>query len=232
MNIAIIPARGGSKRIPGKNIKLFHGKPIIAYAIETALASGLFSRVVVSTDSKEIAQVAQEYGAEVPFLRPKDIADDFATTASVLSHGLGWFRSQGDEIEALCCIYPTAVFLRQEYLQKGHELLNSCTASSVFSVAEFPSSPFRAFLAGGDGSLRMAYPEHELSRTNDLPEMYFDAGQFYWLNAEKFAVNPQLYTSDARPVTIPSYLVQDIDTLDDWIYAELIFEIIEKKRKE
>ncbi len=229
MNIAIIPARGGSKRIPGKNIKNFFGKPIIAYSIEVAKKSGVFDRIVVSTDSKEIADVSQKYGADVPFVRPKEISDDFATTASVLEHALSWFIENEGPVNCACCIYATAPFIQAKYLKYGYEKLVDQKVSTVFSVAKFPSSIYRSLQINKSGHLAMVNPEHELTRSNDLPETYFDAGQFYWLEVHKFFENCRLYSDDALPIVLPRYLVHDIDTLEDWQHAELMYEVIQKR---
>lgn len=229
MNIAIIPARGGSKRISGKNIKLFCDKPIIAYSIEAANESGIFDRIIVSTDSVEIAAVANKYGAETPFVRPEKISDDFATTASVVEHALSWFAEKGESVDFACCIYATAPFVQSKYLQQGYEKLIQQNNSVVFSVTSFPSSIYRALEINKKGYLSMIYPEHELSRSNDLPEAYSDAGQFYWLKVEKFMENHRLYSKDALPIILPRYLAQDIDTPEDWQKAELMYGVIQKR---
>jgi len=225
MNIAIIPARGGSKRIPNKNIKDFLGKPIIAYSIETALLSRLFDKVIVSTDSEEIATVAKKYGAEVPFIRPCEISDDFATTADVIKHSLDWAINNIGKIKYACCIYATAPFVQVKYLKEGHHVLAEKDVSSVFSVTSFSFSIFRA-LKIQKNRLEMFWPEHEKTRSQDLPEAYHDAGQFYWLNISKFLENPKMYYSDSMPVILPRYLVQDIDTLQDWQRAEMMYKAL------
>jgi pseudaminic acid cytidylyltransferase len=224
MTIAIIPARGGSKRIPHKNIKLFSGKPIISYSITAARASGVFTRIMVSTDSDLIAEVAQEFGAEVPFKRPLELADDHTPTAPVILHALEWLTRQGEPAEYACCIYPTAPFLQPQYLRQGYELLRNRKVSSVFSVTTFPFPIFRALKINDQGCLEMFWPEHELIRSQDLPEAYHDAGQFYWLNCKIFLQERRIYGKDALPVVLPRYLVQDIDTLEDWERAELMFQ--------
>ncbi len=229
MNIAIIPARGGSKRIPGKNIKPFCGKPIIAYSIEAAREAAIFDRIIVSTDSEEIAAVAWEYGAETPFMRPAEIADDFATTASVIEHGIKWFVEQNEPPDYLCCIYATAPFVQPDYIKQGFGIIVTAGVSSVFSVTRYQSSIYRALQIGEGGHLAMVFPEHELTRSNDLPEAYCDAGQFYWLDAAKFMVEPRIYTKDALPVILPRFLVQDIDIMEDWHMAELMYEVGQKK---
>lgn len=229
MNVAIIPARGGSKRIPGKNIKPFLGKPLIAYSIEAARESALFERIIVSTDSEEIARVATEYGAETPFRRPARLADDFTTTAAVVEHALHWLQSEKIPVEALCCIYATAPFLRPADLRAGFALLRAHRVSSVFPVTTYAASIFRALTIEDDGHLAMIWPQHELTRSNDLPEAYHDAGQFYWLEAESFRRHGKMYGPDALPLVLPRYLVQDIDTPEDWLLAELMYESLQRR---
>ncbi len=223
MNVAIIPARGGSKRIPGKNIKLFAGKPIIAWSIEAAVATGLFARVIVSTDSEAIAAVAREYGAETPFVRPAVLADDFTTTADVLLHALGWLADHGYTATRACCIYATAPFVQQRFLREGYGILTQSGSASVFTVTTYPASIHRALKIEADGRLAMVWPEHELTRSNDLPVTYYDAGQFYWLDVPRFLAEKKIYSQDSRPVILPRFLVQDIDTLEDWETAERMF---------
>lgn len=227
MNVVIIPARGGSKRIPGKNIKLFAGKPMIAYSIEAARNTGLFDRIIISTDSEEVAVVAREYGAETPFVRPPELADDFATTADVVLHALDWLAGHGQEPERVCCLYATAPFVQSDFLRQGHDLLLRSGAASVFTVASFPTSPFRALTITEKGRLTMLWPEYELSRSQDLPEAYHDAGQFYWLDVSRFRQEKRIYGSDARPLVLPRYLVQDIDTPEDWRTAEIMHQALQ-----
>ena len=223
MNIAIIPARGGSSRIPGKNIKLFAGKPIIAYSIEAAKASEVFDRIIVSTDSGKIAKVAIAYGAEVPFLRPKKLSDDHTPTAPVIAHALQWFKDRGHIFEFACCIYATAPFVKPEFLKEGYEIIAKHNVTSVFSITTYSFPIFRSLRITDKGTLAMFWPEHELTRSQDLPEAYHDAGQFYWLKVDSFLESRKIYNSDAMPVMLPRYLVQDIDTPEDWITAERMF---------
>jgi pseudaminic acid cytidylyltransferase len=225
MNIAIIPARGGSKRIPHKNIKYFLGKPIITYSIETAIKSELFDKVIVSTDSEEIANISKKYGAEVPFMRPKEISDDFSTTIDVLKHAANWCLTNFKDVKYICCIYATAPFLQVNYLKEAYEILINNHASSIFSVTQFSFPIFRAFKIE-NGKLKMFWPKHETTRSQDLPEAYHDAGQFYWVDFKKFITKPKIYYSDSLPIILPNYLVQDIDTLEDWDIAELKYRII------
>jgi len=218
MNIAIIPARGGSKRIPKKNIKDFCGKPLIAYSIETALKSKLFDKVVVSTDDDEIAQVAKKYGAEV-LQRPKELADDFTGTGAVTAHALSVYKGY----KYACTIYATAPLLQVEYLKKGYEELKSSDAIRAFSVTSMPFPIQRTFKIV-DGRCEMFFPEYFSSRSQDLEEAYQDAGQFYW---EKVGVKSDeiMFGKDSIPIILPRYLVQDIDTLEDWERAEKLYKI-------
>ena len=220
MVIAIIPARGGSKRITKKNIKSFAGQPIISYSIKAAKTAGLFDRIIVSTDSEEIAEVAKSCGAEVPFMRPAELADDFSVTVSVLLHALKWLSEHGFTADYFCCIYATAPFIQPGHIIEGFSLLKKRNVATAFSVTTFPYPIFRALKIGEDGCIEMFWPEHENSRSNDLPEAYHDAGQFYWGNTKRFLTEKKLFSSDSAPVILPRYLVQDIDTLEDWETAE------------
>lgn len=224
MSVAIIPARAGSKRIPKKNIKPFLGKPIIAYSIEVAKKCELFDRIIVSTDSEEISKVAQKCGAEVPFMRPSKLSDDYTGTDDVIKHALNWLESNGDTHEFACCIYATAPFLRVDYLKKGYALLLKENASQVFSVTTFPYPIFRALKANDNNRVEMVWPEHRKTRSQDLPEVCHDAGQFYWLNVEKYCEENQLPYNDSVPLFLPRSLVQDIDTQEDWDLAEKMFK--------
>lgn len=226
MNVAIIPARGGSKRIPKKNIRAFEGKPIIAYSIEAALASGLFARVVVSTDDAEIARVAEAYGAEVPFFRPVDIADDMTGTAPVVKHAVEELIASGADIALVCCIYATAPFVRAEDLVAGHaELSTSPDKAFAFSVTSFPFPIQRALAVRGGGAVPM-YPEYAEARSQDLEEAFHDAGQFYWGRRQAWIDETPLFAQTSIPIILPRHRVQDIDTLDDWLRAELMFRAL------
>jgi pseudaminic acid cytidylyltransferase len=228
MNVCIIPARGGSKRIPKKNIRDFCGKPMIARSIEAAKAAGIFDRIIVTTDAEEIAVVAKACGAEVPFIRPPELSDDHASTDAVVIHALNWFKNSGIELEYACCLYATAPFVKPEYLRKGLELVKSAGASTGFSVTSFPFPIFRGLKINQKGALEMFWPEHRLTRSQDLPEAFHDAGQFYWLNVRKYMKTPTLYAPDAVPIILPRHLVQDIDTPEDWARAEFMFQSLEK----
>lgn len=223
MKAAIIPARGGSKRIPGKNIKSFAGRPMIAHSIEAARQTGLFDRIIVSTDSEEIAMVARQFGAETPFVRPAALADDFTPTAEVILHALDWLASHDRPVAHACCLYATAPFVQPRFLRQGFDTLLQSGAASVFTVTTYPASIHRALKIEADGRLAMFWPEYELTRSQDLPEAYLDAGQFYWLDARRFLAEKKIYSVDARPVIMPRYLVQDIDTPEDWLTAEAMY---------
>lgn len=225
--IAVIPARGGSKRIPKKNIKNFHGKPLIAYSIEVAKRTKLFDKIVVSTDSQEIAEIAIEYGADVPFLRPKELADDFTGTEAVTQHTLEYFKNQGEEFDFLCTIYATAPLLQENYLKEGYGKLKNSNAINAFSATSMPFPIQRTFKLTKNSRCEMFFPEHYRTRSQDLEEAYQDAGQFYWKKINKQS-NEIMFGKDSIPIILPRYLVQDIDTLEDWERAELMYEVLEK----
>lgn len=227
MIAAIIPARGGSKRIHKKNIKEFVGKPIIAYSIEAALNSKIFDRVIITTDSVEIADIAKQYGAEVPFFRPKELSDDRTPTAPVIAHAVNYLREEGDFPEYVCCIYATAPFLQPEYLVQGLQEIRQHQCATCYSVTTFPFPILRALKISGTGYLEMFWPEYEMTRSQDLPEAYHDAGQFYWVDCEKFMETPKLYSKNSRPIQLPRHLVQDIDTLEDWTRAEYMYKALQ-----
>lgn len=227
MNIAIIPARGGSKRIPGKNIKSFAGKPIIAHSIEAARQAGVFDRIIVTTDDMEIAETSRRFGAETPFVRPPELSDDHTPTAPVLAHCLAWLAEQKTPARYACCIYATAPFVRPMYIRQGFDILSGGRTTAVFSVTTFPFPIFRALKIEENGSLRMFWPEHELTRSNDLPAAYHDAGQFYWLEVATFLQERRIYGRNALPVVLPRYLVQDIDTPEDWETAEHMYHALQ-----
>lgn len=220
MNIAIIPARGGSKRIPRKNIRLFAGKPMIAHAISAAKASGLFDHVVVSTDDTEITRIANEWGAETPFVRPLALADDHTPTVPVIAHAINACEALDWNIDRACCIYPGVPFIQVDDLKSALELLEASGADYAFPVTEFPSAIQRALKMNAAGRLSPFYPEHELTRTQDLEPAYHDAGQFYWGTRQAWLHNPRIHSSGVGLV-IPSWRVVDIDTPDDWQRAEI-----------
>jgi N-acylneuraminate cytidylyltransferase len=222
--IAIIPARGGSKRIPRKNLKPFDGVPMIARSIQTALDCGLFSRVVVSTDDEEIAALARTHGAQVPFMRPAALADDFTGTAAVIVHALQALREQGSQFDYACCIYATAPLLQARFLEQGLQLLQQHPDKSfAFSVCDFGFPVQRALTMDHQGALTALYPEFRNTRSQDLPAAYQDAGQFYWGRSNAWLRGEVLYSPASLPVILPRHLVQDIDTSEDWKRAEYLY---------
>jgi pseudaminic acid cytidylyltransferase len=222
IKVAIIPARGGSKRIPRKNIKAFFGKPMIAWSIEVAKKSGIFDRIIVSTDDEEIASIAREWGAEVPFIRPAELSEDLTATIPVISHAIQWLIEQGEELEAICCIYATAPFVEATDIVKGYEELISGGWSYTFSVTDFSAPIFRSFKLSENGGVEMFYPERFNTRSQDLPDAYHDAGQFYWGRKESWLQGKIFFSNQSKPIIIPRWRVQDIDTLSDWQRAEQI----------
>jgi N-acylneuraminate cytidylyltransferase len=223
MSICIIPARGGSKRIPRKNIREFYGKPMIAWSIEVAKKSGLFDRVVVSTDDQEIAEIAKSYGAEVPFLRTPELADDFTGTIPVVADAIRRLRLLGHNDSEICCIYPTAPFITVHDLRDGFERLKTGHWSFIFSATTYSFPIFRSFQKRESGGLEMVFPEHFNTRSQDLVEAYHDAGQFYWGTAEAWLTETVIFGSNSTLVEIPRWRVQDIDNEEDWVSAEQIF---------
>ena len=230
MIVAIIPARGNSKRIPGKNIKLFSGKPIIGWSIEVALDSKLFDRVIVSTDDEKIREVAISYGAECPFVRPADLSDDFATTTAVMTHAVKWLNDHSYDVSEACCIYPTAPLLQLEDLKSAKQLIDSNEWAYVFSATQLPPQVFRSFKHGDNGEVEMLFEDYLNTRSQDLPELYQDAGQFYWGTAEAWLLQKKIFAKDSTIVKLPAWRVRDIDTHDDWDAAEKIFNQLTDKR--
>ena len=230
MSICLIPARGGSKRIPRKNIRDFNGKPLIAWSIETALSTGVFTRVIVSTDDDEIAEVAQKFGAEVPFERPAELSDDHTATIAVVRHALDWLDGEGALPAALCCLYATAPFARPEDIQAGMDLL--AEAEFAVPVTTFPYPIQRALRLSDASRLNMLEPENYDVRSQDLPEAWHDAGQFYCGRTNAWRQEDRLLGPAAAAIKIPRWRVQDIDTEEDWARAELTFRILTEKRRE
>lgn len=226
MRVAFIPARGGSKRIPRKNVRPFFGRPMIAWSIDAARRSGLFGRVVVSTDDEEIAQVAEAYGAEVPFRRPAELSDDHAGTTAVIAHAVGWALDKGWSLEAVCCIYAAAPFLAVRDLSRGLAALESRAWAYTFSATDFGTPIFRAFKQHSDGGVEMFFPEHFPTRSQDLPIALHDAGQFYWGRPDAWLACKRLFDRHSTPILIPRWRVQDIDSEEDWRRAELLAPLI------
>ena len=227
--VAIIPARGGSKRIPRKNIKEFCGKPMIAWSIEAALESGCFDRVIVSTDDEEIAAVARQWGAETPFMRPAQLSDDYTGTIPVIRHAVEWLADNGCAVSQACCIYATAPFVSPEDLKRGQQLLESEACSYAFSVTSYAFPIQRAIRITGGGRVAMFNPEHFQTRSQDLEEAWHDAGQFYWGTAQAWTQERLIFSEDAAPVTLPRHRVQDIDTPEDWVRAEWLFKAMQEQ---
>lgn len=227
MKIAIIPARGGSKRIPRKNIKIFGRKPMIAWSIEAALQSACFDRVIVSTDDQEIAEVAKAYGAEVPFMRPPELADDHTTTTSVIGHAIQWQQLNGETPSAVCCIYPTAPFVRGLDLLQGLKIMNKLDCDYVFSATSYAFPVQRAIKLNKEGRVEMFQPEYFNTRSQDLEESFHDAGQFYWGRPEAWLEGKPVFSVNSVPIILPRYRVQDIDTIEDFERAEILFKIMQ-----
>ena len=223
MNICIIPARGGSKRIPRKNIKNFSGQPIISWSIKTALKSKCFSRVIVSTDDNEIAEISRRYGAEVPFKRLKSLSDDYTGTLPVIKNAINWLEKNNEKVDFICCLYPTAPFIEVNYLKEGLKKLIENNASYSISVTSFPYPIQRAFKLTKNKRLKMFFPENINKRSQDLEKSFHDAGQFYWGKRSAWLNEERILGQDTVPIYIPRYKVQDIDNEEDWIQAERIF---------
>jgi N-acylneuraminate cytidylyltransferase len=226
MKLAVIPARGGSKRIPRKNIKPFCGKPMIAWSIEAAKSSGLFDRIIVSTDDAEIAEVARHWGAEVPFMRPEELSNDHAGTTSVIAHATQWALDQGLDVAAVCCIYATAPFIQVDDLKQGWNALNSNGWDYAFTVTDFAAPISRAFKQAAQGGIQMIFPEQFAARSQDLPTAFHDAGQFYWGRPAAWLEGRRIFDRHSNPLVIPRWRVQDIDTQDDWERAEMLAPVI------
>ena len=224
MKIAIIPARGGSKRIPRKNIKDFSGKPMIAWAILEAQKSQLFDHIIVSTDDDEIKQISEQHGATVPFIRPLNISDDNTPTVPVISHAVKEIDRLYQHVDYACCIYPCSPLLLAADLVDAYNLLKSSGKNFVYPVVEYPHSIFRSMRQSKEGKMEFIYPEYELTRTQDLEEAFHDSGQFYWGKAEAWRELKKMH-SDGVGMRIPAYRVVDIDTEDDWKRAELYFKL-------
>lgn len=223
---AIITARGGSKRVPGKNIRDFCGKPIIAYSIEAALESGLFDDVMVSTDSEKIAELGEKYGASVPFMRSKKNSDDYADTTDVLYEVIDVYKKQGIQFETFCCIYPTAPFITAEKLCESYKLLQEDNVYNVIPMVAFSFPPQRGMLLRDDGYIEPVDVKGANSRSQDLPTIYHDCGQFYWMRTEEFLKNRNILNNHTQPFFIPETEVQDVDNESDWKLAEIKYKFM------
>lgn len=224
-NIAIIPARGGSKRIPRKNIRNFLGKPIIAYSIEAALKCGVFEEVMVSTDDAEIAKIAKQYGAKIPFLRSFENANDTATTAGVLVEVLNEYKKLKHEFDYGCCIYPCAPFVNSDKIKEGLNLMLEKKADNAVPVVKF-SYPIQRALRIDDNKLAMILPENLSARSQDFESSYHDIGQYYWFKISSFLENPILFSENTVPIITSELEVQDIDTEEDWKIAEIKYKLL------
>jgi pseudaminic acid cytidylyltransferase len=229
MKLAVIPARGGSKRIPRKNIKPFCGKPMLAWSVEAALQSGCFDQVIVSTDDAEIAEVARQCGAQVPFMRPAALSDDHTGTTAVIAHAIKWFAQQGQKPEQVCCVYATAPFVLPTDLRQGLAVLTDTGADYAFSVTSYAFPLQRAIHITGAGRVAMFNPENFNTRSQDLEEAYHDAGQFYWGQADAWLHNKMIFGDASAPVKLPRHRVQDIDTPEDWLRAEWLFKAMQAR---
>lgn len=228
MKVAVIPARGGSKRIPRKNVREFGGKPMITHSIHCAIESGLFERVIVSTDDAEIADVAVRFGAEAPFIRPPHISDDQTGTTPVVEHAIEWLRETAGTVpSAVCCIYATAPFMRVEELTRAGELLESGRWRFVFAATTFPYPIFRALALDDDRNLKWIFPDKFDTRSQDLPEALHDAGQFYWGTPDAWLDHRNVVRESATVIHIPRWRVQDLDDLEDWRRAEVIWKLLQ-----
>jgi pseudaminic acid cytidylyltransferase len=221
-SVAIIPARGGSKRIPRKNIRHFHGRPIIAYAIEAALDSKLFEEVMVSTEDKEISEIAIRHGATIPFRRCDQTADDYAGTVDVLLEVIREYEARDRKFQLGCCIYPTAPFVRPDLLARGRELMLESGYASVFPVIRYPY-PIQRALRFENGKVKMIWPDHYETRSQDLKPVFHDAGQFYWFQVEALKRDKRLWMDNSGALLISEIQAQDIDTFEDWDIAEIKF---------
>ena len=227
MKIAVIPARGGSKRIPRKNIKAFCGQPMLAWSIDAARLSGCFDRILVSTDDEEIARVARSHGAEVPFMRPAALSDDHTGTTPVIAHAIDWVNHRMGSVTHACCIYATAPFVQADDLRRGLDVLHQSGADYAFSVTSYAFPIQRAIRMTVGQRVEMFIPEHFNTRSQDLAEAFHDAGQFYWGHAAAWLAGKPLFSHDAAAVILPRHRVQDIDTLEDWERAQWLFKAMQ-----
>ena len=224
--IAIIPARGGSKRIPKKNIKLFYDKPIISYSIKVALDSKLFDEVMVSTDDIEIASLAKEFGAKVPFIRSKKASDDFATTFDVVKEVIEKYEDNNQKFDTVCCIYPCAPFITVNTLKVSFKIFNENKFESVFPVIQYNTPIQRALKREGD-QIKFLNEDFILSRSQDLEKNYHDAGQFYWINSKMCILKKNIISDNSGCIVISEFEAQDIDNEIDWKIAELKYELLQ-----
>lgn len=230
MNLCVIPARGGSKRIPKKNIKIFCGKPIIAWSIELSIASKCFDKIIVSTDDLEIADTAKKYGAEVPFLRSKVLSDDYVGTVPVISDAVKWQTDHFEKPHYVCCVYATAPFIQLGILKDALKILKDSNFEYTFPATNYAYPIQRSFRIKNNQRLEMFYPKHYNSRSQDLEEAFHDAGQFYWGSADAWLDNKPIISENSKAILVPRNKVVDIDTSEDWQIAERMFEFFNKKK--
>lgn len=229
MRLAVIPARGGSKRIPRKNIKLFCGKPMIAWSIIAARESRCFDHIIVSTDDAQISDIARSFGADVPFMRPPELSDDHTGTIPVIAHAVDWAVRNISQVQLACCIYATAPFVSAADLQRGLDILLEVGTDYAFSVTSYPFPIQRAIRITPDKRVEMLNPDHFNTRSQDLEDVWHDAGQFYWGHASAWLAGKPILSDYAAAVPLPRYCVQDIDTPEDWDYAELMFMALKER---
>ena len=228
--LAIIPAREGSKRVVGKNIRPLGGIPLIAHTIKAAIKSKKIDRVIVSTDDNQIAEIAKDYGAEIPFIRPKELSNDYVETIPVIKHAIVWFEGNNISIKYVCCLYATAPFIQSQILSKAYQQLKDSKANYCFSVTSFPFPIQRAIKIIHQNRLNMFFPEYFHARSQDLEEAYHDAGQFYWGNSQAFKDELPFFSESATPYLLPRFLVQDIDSSEDWVRAEAMYQVLQKTK--
>jgi len=228
MRLCVIPARGGSKRIPRKNIKSFCGQAMIGYSIKAAQDSQCFDQVIVSTDDAEIAEVAKSFGASIPFVRPESLANDYTGTIPVIKHAIEWFDDQDQPPSEVCCLYATAPFVRADIIKKAYDKMQHLQADYCFTATSFAYPIQRAIKVTVENRIEMFYPKNLKKRSQDLEESYHDAGQFYWGKAESFRQQKSIFSKGATPYILPRHLVQDVDTVEDWKRAELMYQVLKK----
>lgn len=228
MRLCVIPARGGSKRIPRKNIKSFCGQAMIGYSIKAALDSQYFDQIIVSTDDAEIAEISKYFGASVPFVRPESLSNDYAGTTPVVKHAIEWFDDQDQSPSEVCCLYATAPFVTANTIKRSYDQMQHTQADYCFTVTSFAFPIQRAIKVTSENRIEMFYPENFEIRSQDLEESYHDAGQFYWGKAESFRQKKPLFSKSSTPYILPRHLVQDVDTPEDWKRAELMYQVLKK----
>jgi len=224
MKLCVIPARGGSKRIPRKNIRPFLGKPVIGYTIEAAVQSGIYDEVMVSTEDDEIAEISESFGAKVPYKRPADLADDHSTTADVILDVIDWYEKQGSQIEMVSFLYPANPFLTDLLLQEGFQQWSESSAPYCLAISEFHSAPQRGVFLNSNGTMKAAFPENRNVRTQDIEPMFYDTGMFYFIDVNALREGLPLHSEASTAYILPRHLAHDIDTEEDWRFAEMVHQ--------